>query len=386
MSKRSYKYDGALEPRATRRKRLVDPGQVLSNLLRWNYTMGWTDLATLRQNHRRLQRFFYCELEFAATHSRHRGGFRCHVRWHQGRFEVALSDHLRTNRDGRGPRDDSPDTSSDADDGSSGGDAQAAASSYPECVTNERDGQARAATTSKPVITASSPSPVSPDRHRDRKGQGPTVFSLGKKGIAFSGLRRQRIVLASRDDVEREDFYREFDIGLLVTCTGSATRPFRLPRSIVQQLTRMTFVVTHPELRQKSLGSIRDAVFDCWRAGKDAVFHCNQSFHRGPVGTCALAKTICGIAPREFFKRLSRKRKIWPGYYTDGEERYLSYQGQTLKEAVRWIEGLRVTRWPADLEDAVDTIVPQIPTSSGAAAPSAKPAPKPMPRRPRRSF
>ena len=83
---------------AQRLPRTPDAGRELTVLLRWKYSPGWLVLSTLRENHHRLQEFTMPQLEFAARHSRYRGGFRFYVAMREGETLIALSDHLRRPR------------------------------------------------------------------------------------------------------------------------------------------------------------------------------------------------------------------------------------------------------------------------------------------------
>ena len=67
-------------------------------LLRYKYTQGWLVLSKLREDHDRLQEFSMPQLEFAARHSRYRGGFRFYATMREGETLIALSDHLRQSR------------------------------------------------------------------------------------------------------------------------------------------------------------------------------------------------------------------------------------------------------------------------------------------------
>ena len=110
-------------PRGRRRPREPDPGRQLQSLLRWRYTHGYVDLADLYESHRRLQVFGYDELVNAVYSARHRGDYRFHARATDDGIEVALREHLRRTRRGRGPPDIPPrgDTSDESSEDSDQG-------------------------------------------------------------------------------------------------------------------------------------------------------------------------------------------------------------------------------------------------------------------------
>ena len=95
--------------RRRRRQRAPSPGRVLTNLLRWEYEPGFIELNQLWISHNRLSAWTPDQLEDCALNSRHRGGRRFEtVRFRAlGQLFVALAPHLRENRHGRGPPEES---------------------------------------------------------------------------------------------------------------------------------------------------------------------------------------------------------------------------------------------------------------------------------------
>ena len=77
----------------------------LTNILRWKYSESFISLNALYGEHRRLRVFSQSDLEDAVRrNSRYRGGPRFKVRDEAGGLLVAISPHLRQNREGKGPR------------------------------------------------------------------------------------------------------------------------------------------------------------------------------------------------------------------------------------------------------------------------------------------
>ena len=95
--------------RRRKRHREPSPGRILTNLLRWKYEPGFIELNQLWINHKRLSNWTLDQLEDCVLHSRHRGGRRFEtVRFRaQGQLFVALAPHLRENRYGHGPPEES---------------------------------------------------------------------------------------------------------------------------------------------------------------------------------------------------------------------------------------------------------------------------------------
>ena len=95
--------------RRRQRHREPSPGRILVNLLRWKYEPGFIELNQLWINHKCLSDWTLDQLESCVLHSRHRGGRRFEtVRFQaQGQLFVALAPHLRENRYGHGPPEES---------------------------------------------------------------------------------------------------------------------------------------------------------------------------------------------------------------------------------------------------------------------------------------
>ena len=65
--------------------------------------------------------------------------------------------------------------------------------------------------------------------------------------------------------------------------------------------------------RNKAFHSLVPTVRGIWEAGRAVVVHCNQGFHRSPVGVAVLRKHVCGENINKVLQRVSLHRKIWPG-------------------------------------------------------------------------
>ena len=93
------------------------------------------------------------------------------------------------------------------------------------------------------------------------------------------------------------------DARVVVQCTHRDQYVFRYPSAALSQLKRHR-VNPVDDFFEDELNAIMDDVYDALAAGFDVVFHCEHSFHRGPLVGAAVHKRLTGVTCQVSFWNL----------------------------------------------------------------------------------
>ena len=108
-------------------------------------------------------------------------------------------------------------------------------------------------------------------------------------------------VLATRNQVEMLGFMEEWNIGLAVSCTGQNTNPFHYRRyeSSHDIFEKTNVPVAWVTGRWIWLNIAMPYVVSAFARRQCVLLHCNQSFHRAPVGLAMFARLLFGCEPSD---------------------------------------------------------------------------------------
>ena len=70
--------------------------------------------------------------------------------------------------------------------------------------------------------------------------------------------------------------------------------------------------------RGAALAKLVPEVREIWARGGAVVVHCNQGFHRSPIGAAILRVSVCGGDLGEVLRTFADGRRIWPGLFREG--------------------------------------------------------------------
>ena len=106
------------------------------------------------------------------------------------------------------------------------------------------------------------------------------------------------------------------DVGVIICCAGQDAVPVRYgERSAGCQPEIICFpIYCKGKRRQDALDQASRAVCACAARGQKAAVHCNEGYHRAPMGAAAIVTRVEGSDPEKFLAELAPRRKIWPGF------------------------------------------------------------------------
>ena len=155
-------------------------------------------------------------------------------------------------------------------------------------------------------------------------------------------------VLATRAQVEMRGFMEEHNVGVAISCTGVHSKPFRYPQAkgvAASQgqgtLDKLNVPVSFAGGRMAALRLALPYCVTAFMQKKCVLVHCNQSFHRGPLGFAMIARMLFGCEPSEMMMVLGRMREIYY-VYEEGKE----FQGDSLWETLQWAKRLELLQPP----------------------------------------
>lgn len=155
-------------------------------------------------------------------------------------------------------------------------------------------------------------------------------------------------VLADRVQVESREWCSSVRPAVVVRCVGKDTETFRYGFEPSDDVATPDIPVCFDKTRDARLKLCLWDIVKALSQGRAAVVHCNQSFHRGPVGLMAILKTLLGT-PVDFTKEMIlAKRDVWEGYVGP-----MRRHGESLVRAYHWATNLPIwdppiLRRPAD--------------------------------------
>ena len=126
---------------------------------------------------------------------------------------------------------------------------------------------------------------------------------------------KARIALARRGEVESQDWCATNNVVLFVRCTGNHGERFQYPDALANMSRSLPvyYAAGRTALLEELLWSFLWALSQ----GKCIAIHCNESFHRGPLGLMAILKKLLGFEPSEVRELVLRTRTIYECYETE---------------------------------------------------------------------
>ena len=108
----------------------------------------------------------------------------------------------------------------------------------------------------------------------------------------------------------------QHDIGVIICCAGQDAEPVRYgERSAGCQPEIISLpIYCKGRRRENALDQASQAVAACAARGQKAAVHCNEGYHRAPMGAAAPTTRVEGSDPQEFVAELALTREIWPGF------------------------------------------------------------------------
>ena len=141
------------------------------------------------------------------------------------------------------------------------------------------------------------------------------------------------LIVCNREQICSHSFLVERNVGLIVNMCGHQTAKFGYPPSFANKVA--SFSVNWTNGRFSQLMSLVPEAAEVLASSQSIAIHCNQGFHRGPLGFAALAKMLFGIDPLRALGLLGRSRTIWHEY-VEG----VGSSGSKCWECVTWLRGL----------------------------------------------
>ena len=152
------------------------------------------------------------------------------------------------------------------------------------------------------------------------------------------------IVLATRYQVEDRRWCEAMDVRLFVRCTGAQTAPFKYPQPWGKNSVQLP--VQWAGGRDKLLDEILFDILLALSQGGTVVLHCNESFHRGPIGFMAVCATLFGANVSEARTLLLERRIIYEAFASEE----VMAQSLTILRPYNWAKSLVLWR-PAPMKD-----------------------------------
>ena len=133
-------------------------------------------------------------------------------------------------------------------------------------------------------------------------------------------------------------FMEEWNIGLAVSCTGQNTNPFHYRRyeSSHDIFEKTNVPVAWVTGRWTWLNIAMPYVVSAFARRQCVLLHCNQSFHRAPVGLAMFARLLFGCEPSDVMHFLGQTRSIYY-HFEFGKE----FRGGDLWEHLQWTKKLQ---------------------------------------------
>ena len=146
-------------------------------------------------------------------------------------------------------------------------------------------------------------------------------------------------VLATRQQVETLGFMEEFNIGLAISCTGQGTKPFQYRRQASSRgaFEKANVPVSWVRGRLSALNIVLPYCVSALAKKQCVLVHCNQSFHRAPLGFAMLARLLFGCEPSDVLQLLGETRSIYY-QYEPGKE----FVGAQMWESLQWAKQLQM--------------------------------------------
>ena len=143
------------------------------------------------------------------------------------------------------------------------------------------------------------------------------------------------LIVCDRTQICQSSFLQSNNVGLIVNMCGYHSTKFGYPPSFANRVA--TFSVNWVNGRHSQLLALLPEAAEVLASSQTIAIHCNQGFHRGPLGFAALAKMLFGIDPLASLGLLGTRRTIWHEY-VDGA-RSASSDGSCW-QSVTWLRGL----------------------------------------------
>ena len=143
----------------------------------------------------------------------------------------------------------------------------------------------------------------------------PPASSQAKKPLWALDLKSPNVetvgfYLATWEQVEDPQFVRNKRIGLMANVLGKHSREVIYPEGV----DHAAFAVSWEGGRTKELQTALPKIVEALSQGLNVCVHCLQSFHRGPMGLCAVGRRLFSWDPRVTLKYIGTKRDIYGPY------------------------------------------------------------------------
>ncbi len=215
-----------------------------------------------------------------------------------------------------------------------------------------------------------------PDWSRHRRqfshGQDPSVFF-----VEVAPHRQITLCCVNREQVESAEFLSRHKVDVIVTCTGRSTRAFHYARRNdgVQPVVYNIPVNAPFEVKQAAWNRAKDALTSVILRGGCIVCHCNQGYHRGPIGFAAVMRLATGKACSQSMHYLAQFRQIWPGHLESDatfEKRTLAPQDLHTRDGHLWVDNItRITQLREEVAPPPPAPAPMLELPAPVAAPQA---------------
>ena len=181
-----------------------------------------------------------------------------------------------------------------------------------------------------------------------------TALALSQDMSPVEGwFDKASFVLATRGQVESPTWCQEVQPSMFVRCVGSGTAAFRYPREFSDK--QGDLPVNWAGGRNAKLDNVLWDILLALSQGGCVVVHCNQSFHRGPLGLMAVLRKLFGFKPRHTMEFIVANRIVYEAYQSEeimvGFADILKVYDWT-KSLVPWI--------PPPVKSAADDWGPQV--------------------------
>ena len=144
-------------------------------------------------------------------------------------------------------------------------------------------------------------------------------------------------VLATRGQVESAGFMEDFNIGLAINCCGNHTARFNYRLRAKGEVEQANVPVTWAGGRMAALNLTLPYCVSAFVQKKNILVHCNQSFHRAPLGLAMLTRMLFGEEPEATLAHLASMRDIYYMYKAESQ-----FHREQLWETLQWAKKLEL--------------------------------------------
>ena len=108
--------------------------------------------------------------------------------------------------------------------------------------------------------------------------------------------RSRKIIFAEKCQVESEKWWDKYggNVGVIVQCTHPRAKYNYPPCAATSKIHHVRVDPRSCTYRQRELDQALPKIQEALLAGRDVIFHCNQSFHRAPVTAAAAYRRVTG--------------------------------------------------------------------------------------------